>query len=380
MTRIASDRDAAGPPGSGFAAGARKPSGDTTVSNASRTGAMLWIGFYTGLLNIVTLTVFRFWGRTHFRRRLWADTRVDGEPLEYTGRGMELFLGFVIAIFTLMLPTVGGVFAAQLLLGVEALPFVIAPIYLLLFVLIGVAVFLARRYHLSRTKLRGIRFAQTGSAWGYGFAAFGYAILTGLTLGWYGPAARIRLSRRLWSNAWYGGVPFKFEDTPDAKREPVYQSFAVAWIGSFIAYAAWIGFIMSTGMITETSAMQPNLKLLGLVYVSLIPLGLFIALAVSWHYAVMQRRIIKSLSVGEVKFSSRFGTFDMIWLAISNLLLIVFTLGFGAMAAQMRMWRKTVNRMTLSGSIDYAAVEQSTVDAPRQGEGLADGLDIASNF
>ena len=167
-----------------------------SVRNTSKISTMLWIGFYTILLNIVTLTVFRFWGRTHFRRRLWADTEVAGEPLEYAGKGVELFIGFVLAIFTLMAPTVGGLFLAQLLLGPEALVGFAIPLYLLLFVLIGVAIFLARRYHLSRTRLRGIRFAQIGSAWGYGFAAFGYGILTGVTLGWFGPAARIRLSRR----------------------------------------------------------------------------------------------------------------------------------------------------------------------------------------
>ncbi len=36
------------------------------VTNTSQMGRMLWIGFYTLLLNIVTLTLFRFWGRTHF--------------------------------------------------------------------------------------------------------------------------------------------------------------------------------------------------------------------------------------------------------------------------------------------------------------------------
>ena len=68
------------------------PQMSLSVSNGSRLGRMLWIGFYTTLLNVVTLTIFRFWGRTRFRRQLWADTKVGGEPLEYTGRGMELFL------------------------------------------------------------------------------------------------------------------------------------------------------------------------------------------------------------------------------------------------------------------------------------------------
>jgi uncharacterized membrane protein YjgN (DUF898 family) len=341
---------------------------------------MLWIGFYTILLNILTLTIFRFWGRTHFRRRLWADTSVGGEPLEYTGRGLELFVGFLIAIFTLMVPTIGGVFLAQLFLGPALFVVVLVPIYLFLFIIVGVAIFLARRYHLSRTRLRGIRFAQTGSAWGYGFASFGYAILTILTLGWFGPAAQIRLSRLMWSNAWYGGLRFRFDDTPDANREPVYQSFAVAWIGGVLAYGGWAAFLFASGMVENMDAVQPDLEAIGMLYLSFIPMIIVVALAAAWHVAVMTRRITKSLSVADVTFSSRLSTFDIIELAITNTLLVVFTLGFGAMAAQMRMWRRLANRLALSGSIDFDAVEQSTVDAPRQGEGLADGLDLVSNF
>lgn len=367
--------------GVGDASFAGKPRGAALrVVNASEIGAMLWIGLYTFLLNIVTLTIFRFWGRTHFRRRLWADTRVGGEPLEYTGRGLELFLGFIIAIFTLMVPTIVALFGAQLLLGAQAMIVVIVPLYLLLFVIMGVAIFLARRYHLSRTTYRGIRFAQTGSAWGYGFAAFGYGILTVLTLGWFAPAAQIRLSRRLWSNAWYGGVRFRFEDTPEAKREPVYLSFAVAWIGGVAAYGVWAAALASRGLFDNASVVQPDLHMIGFIYLSFIPLAILLAIFVSWHFAVITRRITKSLRLEGLSFSSRLSTFDIIELTITNMLLIVVTLGVGLMAAQMRMWKRLANRMDLSGEIDFAAIQQSTVDAPKQGEGLADGLDLVSNF
>jgi uncharacterized membrane protein YjgN (DUF898 family) len=367
-----------GSPSANLAAAPRDAS--LRVVNASEIGAMLWIGLYTFLLNIVTLTVFRFWGRTHFRRRLWADTRIGGEPLEYTGRGLELFIGFIIAIFTLMVPTIAAVFGAQLLLGPQAMIAAVALVYLLLFVLIGVAIFLARRYHLSRTTYRGIRFAQTGSAWGYGFAAFGYGVLTILTLGWFAPAAQIRLSRRMWSNAWYGGVRFKFEDTEAAKKEPVYLSFALAWVGGVLAYGLWAGALASMGVFANAGVAQPDVRQIGLIYLSFIPLVLVIAIFVSWHFAVITRRITKSLSLDGVTFSSRLSTFDIIELTITNMLLIIFTLGVGVMAGQMRMWKRLANRMTLTGAIDFALVEQSTVDAPKQGEGLADGLDLVSNF
>lgn len=361
-------------------AAARADAPGLEVRNDSKLGAMLWIGLYTFLLNIVTLTIFRFWGRTHFRRRLWADTQVGSEPLEYTGRGMELFIGFVIAIFTLMVPFIGALLIAQTLLRPGMLAAVVAAIYLVLFIIIGVAIFLARRYHLSRTRLRGIRFAQTGSAIDYGLANFGYILLTAITLGWFGPAARIRLSRKLWEKAYFGSLPFAFVDTPEAKAEPVYKSFAVAWVIGVGAYIVWAMWLMSRigGGVIEAAA--PDIEFVISMYLSLIPLGLIIGLAVAWHEAVMIRRIIKSLRLGNAQFSSDMRTLDVIELAITNTLLIIFTFGIGLMAAQMRLWKRIANRMSLQGAIDFDAVKQSEADAPKQGEGLADGLDLVSNF
>jgi hypothetical protein len=61
------------------------------VEQRSTIGAMLWSGTYTTILSILTLTLFRFWGRTQFRRRLWKEALIDNEPLEYVGKGSELF-------------------------------------------------------------------------------------------------------------------------------------------------------------------------------------------------------------------------------------------------------------------------------------------------
>ena len=54
------------------------------VANSSNIGTMLWIGFYTTLLNIFTLTIFRFWGRTHFRRAI-----VDGHNNQRRAPGIH---------------------------------------------------------------------------------------------------------------------------------------------------------------------------------------------------------------------------------------------------------------------------------------------------
>ena len=73
----------------------------------------LGLSLRNGLLNIVTLTLYRFWGKTEVRRRVWQGVRLNGDAFEYTGRGKELFIGFLLALVALGLPMLLTVFAIQ---------------------------------------------------------------------------------------------------------------------------------------------------------------------------------------------------------------------------------------------------------------------------
>src|SRR6185437_12571356 len=50
------------------------------------------------LLELVTFGFYRFWLATEMRQYLWSSTEIDGDALEYTGRGKELLLGFLVAM------------------------------------------------------------------------------------------------------------------------------------------------------------------------------------------------------------------------------------------------------------------------------------------
>ena len=293
---------------------------------------------------------------------------------------MELFIGFFVAMIVLSLPMISLMLAIQFWLDPLLVVIAFLVLYLGLFVLMGTAIFLARRYHLSRTRYRGVRFAQTGSSLKYGFLSMGYTFLTGLTIGWFAPEAHIRLARRMWNGASFGSEPIQFEDTEEAMAEPVWKSFAIAWVGGLIGYTLW-GMWFATNMDPEMMVSQePDIGFIITLYVSLIPLGLFIGTLFAWHHAVMMRRITKSLRMGSLRPTSTFSTWDAIELTVTNTLLIIFTLGIGTMAAQMRLWRRYAERLEFHGHVDFSAIQQSSAAQPSTGEGLADGLDLVSNF
>jgi uncharacterized membrane protein YjgN (DUF898 family) len=111
------------------------------------------------VLLMATLGIYRFWLTTDIRRFLWSNTELAGESFEYTGTARELLLGFLIAIAVLV-----PLYAAFFLLAF-GLGELVSLIGLLVLTLLGqYAVYRARRYRLTRTVYRGVRFHQSGSA------------------------------------------------------------------------------------------------------------------------------------------------------------------------------------------------------------------------
>ncbi|TMJ01427.1 MAG: DUF898 domain-containing protein [Alphaproteobacteria bacterium] len=160
------------------------------------------------VLLLATLGIYRFWLATDVRRFLWSNTEIAGDGLEYIGTARELLLGFLIAI-ALLVPINAAFFLAALSRGVIGQ--IAGLLALIALALLGqFAVYRARRYRLSRTVYRGIRFHQTGSAWRYALCAIFWWAMIALTLGLAYPWALASLERFKLRNTYYGDLQGHF--------------------------------------------------------------------------------------------------------------------------------------------------------------------------
>jgi uncharacterized membrane protein YjgN (DUF898 family) len=161
-----------------------------------------------GVLLAVTLGIYRFWLATDVRRFLWSNTEIAGDGLEYIGTARELLLGFLIAI-VLLVPVNVMFFLAAFSGGL--LGQISGIVALAVLALFGqFAVYRARRYRLTRTLYRGIRFHQTGSAWRYAVCALFWWAMIGVTLGLAYPFAQASLERFKMRNTYYGNLQGHF--------------------------------------------------------------------------------------------------------------------------------------------------------------------------
>jgi uncharacterized membrane protein YjgN (DUF898 family) len=163
------------------------------------------------LLELITVGFYRFWLTTDIRRHLWSRTEIDGDALEYTGRGKELLVGFLIAMAVL-----GPFFLVYFLVGLEFerfKAFASLPLYVLLFAFGQFAAYRARRYRLTRTVWRGVRFWMTGSGWSYAWRSVLWGVLLAPTLGLAYPWRMAALERYKLRHTLYGNLPGRFEAT-----------------------------------------------------------------------------------------------------------------------------------------------------------------------
>ncbi len=285
-----------------------------TVTYNGNTQQLRKLAVVTTLLTLITLGIYRFWARTRVRRYFWSAVTVDGHGFEYTGKGIEKFIGFLIAVAILAVYL--GVF--QVLLSFAGMSLfdmgdsesdqyrVILLTYATfigLAPLIFYAQYRARRYMLSRTKWKGIRFGADQAAWGYAIRAIGHWIATIITLGILLPRQTFYLEKYKADRTWFGKAAFVQEGRwqslyPAMKHIAIGVSLVIIGVmlliysGSFTSISADLASIEET--VLDSSDTTENMYIYLAVAYPLTFIGVIWAYIGLAYYNVHSYRILAS--------------------------------------------------------------------------------------
>lgn len=348
-----------------------------TLTWAGSAWDLTGLCFINFMLSIVTLGIYSFWGKTEVRKKIWSSVRLQGEPFSYTGTGGELFMGFLFAFGVFFVPILAVTMAAVFILGPES-PFIDLiniPIYVIIFLFMGVAIYRARRYRLTRTLWRGIRGGMSGSPKSFAWLWIWTSLLVAVTVGWFAPQRAIEVQRRLHNETTFGDRNFSF----NGDSGPLYPPFAVLWVGVLLLYLALIGSIIgAVGLKDIVSGDTPDLNPAQGVLIFAIVVLAFLAWSVlsSWYQAKKLVHFARCTSFDGARFQLNVSGFGLIGLFVTNLLISLFSLGILSPVAQARAFKYFVDRMSIEGSIDFALVAQSQSALGRGGEGLAQAFDV----
>jgi uncharacterized membrane protein YjgN (DUF898 family) len=243
-------------------------------------------------LELITFGFYRFWLATDIRRHLWSHTSLDGDAPEYTGRGRELLIGFLFAL-AILLP----IYIAYFLVGIEAeryKAFASLPLFLFFYLFGQFAIYRARRYRLTRTVWRGVRFWMDGSGWAYAMRAAGWTLLTGLTLGAVLPWREAALERYKMRHCHYGDLQGSF----DGRGSELFQRGWKLWLAALSPVIVGLAlFVMNAGHRLST-AQSRVFGLVILIWLIAMPFIYGYFKAIEWRWW------ISGIRFGDVSFAS----------------------------------------------------------------------------
>jgi uncharacterized membrane protein YjgN (DUF898 family) len=342
------------------------------------------------LLTFLTLGLYHFWAKTEVRRRLWRAVRINAQPLEYTGRGIELFkgalivgVGMTVLVFLYMLGA-GLLAAMQAPPGSPAHDNLMAlyslPLYVFFLYLWGVARHLIMRYRLRRTVWRGIRGTMGGRAAAYGWLSLWTWLPVVFSLGLLAPWRSIRLRNRLFSDMRFGSG--RFSCRADWRELMPLWGLALLFLGSgVLLLVSLIWFSMKW---RYPYLRVPVLDEVGRWYAlemggALWPVGLLFAagFVVFLFYEAKKLNVIaNAVRYGDVRFSMDMTAGSVLAILVRNYILFLISFGILKPVMLANIAGHLVEHLKAEGELDMAAISQADDTLETAGEGLAAYLGI----
>lgn len=306
---------------------------NSAVQFNGNTSQLRGLAIATTLLTFITLGIYRFWARTRVRRYFWSAVTLDGHGFEYTGKGIEKLIGFLIAVAVLAVYL--GVFQALLSFAGMSLFEIVDPnaeypwrpllltnvTFFALAPLIFYAQYRARRYMLSRTKWKGIRFGADQAALGYALRAIGHWILTIITLGILLPRQTFYLEKYKADRTWFGNAQF----TQEGSWLSFYPAMKHILIGLVIAIIGGLVFVLNAAGNLEGGAADAAIAggILGGIMIFIGIIWFYLGLA---YYSVHSHRILtRGKKLGDdIRFTSEPRTARIIGIYLLGGLIISF--------------------------------------------------------
>ena len=371
-------------------------------------GALFGLAVRTALLTAITIGIYRFWAKTRIRKYVWSSVAADHDSFEYTGTGMEKFLGFLMALVILAV-YLGIIQMILFFFGLALLDAAAGPGQLFLqfgaFVVAFLAVvplmlfaqYRARRYKLARTRWCGIRFGADPAAWGYARRAMGHWALSILTLGLLLPRQTFYLEKFVTDRSWYGDTKFhqggKWGDLYVAMKHLFIAlgMFIMAGMLALFGNHVFVGLLATLGVFwflvgfvsyrVHSFAYLMGHKTLGydIRFSAVLNTGAIVRKIIWGGFVIgLLTGIMFSALGGIVLLMMETAPVEVIILPVLAAYLLVFAVA----SSLMLVWitqpiiADVVARIEMHGAGALAEIRQRAGDSGTDAEGFADALDI----
>jgi uncharacterized membrane protein YjgN (DUF898 family) len=302
------------------------------------------------LLTIVTLGIYSAWAKVRRITYFYRHTELAGSSFDFHGSPTKILLGRFVALAMLLvynycarvrspwLLLVLGIFAV-------ALPWLVRNSF---------------RFRLYNTSWRGTRFHFRGSVGGCYRVFLLNGLLTMITFDLLWPFTHQRFKAYQHGNSYFGRSRFSFHAT--AGRFYLIYLMLLASIVAFVVVLGWAGVgstLMALGRLSKQGGrVDPHsiIRALIFLYGALILFGILIG---PLFHALLTNLIWSNTRLEGHRFECRLSPWMLMWIGLSNFVLVVITLGLFMPWASVRLAKYQIESMRLHPVSDL----QEFVDA-----------------
>lgn len=365
--------------GGGKGAGGRKSAVNRfTPMEFSGTGLQLFgVQLVNVLLTCLTLGIWIPWARVRKRRFFYNNTRIFDEGLDYLATGFDIFKGWLVVTLILV------AYYALPFLGV---PFLQEGLSLLLVFIYPWAINRTLRFNARSIAWRDVRFDFKGSYLGSLWYFFILPILGILTIGLLIPLASKSMRDYVAHNYSFGAAGFYC----DASLGSYYGAGFKALLLFLILFVPFAMLVMVPlagpllaqfgGGITEEglSVLLEDAGLQTILYA--LPVALFFIFMItgSYYRALTRNIMVNALRLqGGVRFRSDVSGLVLAWIMVSNLFLVVLSLGLLQPWTQVRQYRYLTEQTEVRPVADMRGFIDKQL---RAGGSIGDAVGEAGNL
>lgn len=316
-------------------------------------------------LTLVTLGIYSAWAKVRTLRWFYGHTLLDNQAFSYLASPIQILKGRLIALAALVAYYAASYFSPML-----------AGLFLLaLLIVMPWIVVMSLRFHARMSAYRGLRFDFTGRL---GEAAVIYVLLPLLmlpTLGLILPYMAYRQVRFIADNTVYGQTAARYQGT----LKPFWGVYLLAFLLmllplAVVAYGFFQLYQMKTAGVPAEAA---GAEVAGSIGLGMLFFYLMLPVVGAMIMARTANLFYNGTALGPVSFQSSQRARSLVWIYLSNLILIAFTLGLFIPWAKVRLARYRADRLTVTGPHDlglFIAGQHQTSSAT--GSEMADLFDL----
>lgn len=300
-----------------------------------------WFGIWLTnlLLTIVTAGIYSAWAKVRSKKYFYQNTYVAGRNFDYHATGLQILIGRIIFVVGLVLFSL-----------LSAIPLVGVLLFIGLLFLLPLLLVRSLRFNAAVTSWSNVRFGFDGKPGGAFMAYFLYPFLTAFTLYLAWPFADRARRRYVTNNHRLGQAAFTF----DSGIGPFYAALlaAIGWVLLVTMVVMVFAGAAITAVFANPEAIESDPTVIVAFY-AWIFLAFFPAATI--YAAFIRNALFNGTTLdGAHQMRSDVKPVQLVWIAISNAVVVLCTLGLMLPWAQIRLARYNAAHTQLipGGSLD----------------------------